>query len=120
MWTYNYSNELYHHGILGMKWGQRNGTPYPLCSSAHSLSEKRAGWQKSLSKVKEKENAYRQKLTNISENKNADVGDLRRIRYRNQNLSKRVAKMTASGVTQFCIGEIMSGQIEKYRLVSKN
>lgn len=23
MWTYNYSPELYHHGILGQKWGVR-------------------------------------------------------------------------------------------------
>lgn len=23
MWTYNYTNELYHHGVKGMKWGHR-------------------------------------------------------------------------------------------------
>ena len=23
MWTYNYSNELYHHGVKGMRWGVR-------------------------------------------------------------------------------------------------
>ena len=35
-----YTNELYHHGILGQKWGKRNGPPYPLDS--YSSNEKQA------------------------------------------------------------------------------
>ncbi len=41
--------ELYHHGIAGQRWGSRNGPPYPLSAGAHSASEKKAGWRKSLS-----------------------------------------------------------------------
>lgn len=42
------SNYLAHHGILGMKWGKKNGPPYPLGASDHSAAEKKAGWRKSL------------------------------------------------------------------------
>jgi hypothetical protein len=45
----NKTEELQHHGILGQKWGKRNGPPYPLDSGDHSASEKKAGWRKSLS-----------------------------------------------------------------------
>ena len=33
---------LAHHGILGQKWGQRNGPPYPLKDEDHSKAEKEA------------------------------------------------------------------------------
>ncbi len=39
---------LAHHGILGQRWGHKNGPPYPLDASDHSASEKKAGWRKSL------------------------------------------------------------------------
>lgn len=47
--TTNYAY-LKHHGILGQKWGKKNGPPYPLDASDHSSSEKKAGWRKSLDK----------------------------------------------------------------------
>lgn len=31
---------LKHHGILGQKWGKRNGPPYPLDADDHSTAEK--------------------------------------------------------------------------------
>ena len=56
MYGYEFTREedLKHHGILGQKWGKRNGPPYPLDAGDHSAAEKKAGWRKSLKKVDKK------------------------------------------------------------------
>lgn len=34
-------NELYHHGVIGQKWGEKNGPPYPLSEGQKSAAEKK-------------------------------------------------------------------------------
>lgn len=38
---------LAHHGILGQRWGVRNGPPYPLDASKHSKEERKAASENS-------------------------------------------------------------------------
>lgn len=38
---YKNSNELYHHGVTGQKWGKRNGPPYPLDDNAKVQASKK-------------------------------------------------------------------------------
>ena len=43
MWIYNYNNELYHHGVLGMKWGVRknpNRTSYRSTSLRSAIARR--------------------------------------------------------------------------------
>lgn len=65
---------LEHHGILGQSWGHRNGPPYPLSSGKHSVSEKKAGWRKSLkNKIDSIKQKNKQKSEERKEKKKAEL-----------------------------------------------
>lgn len=89
MWTYNYSqssDELYHYGVLGMKWGKRK-------SNYHSTSVRSAIAQKKNQKVDEsfdewKENA-KKRSDAIDLGKKANAS---KMAYENNRSDKNLKK----------------------------
>ena len=80
-------DELMHHGILGMKWGKRNGPPYPLEYKKLSPEEKAQAKSKAI-----REGNVKEAAANINEFTN---DELRQLRDR-FNLNQDIAKITAS------------------------
>ncbi len=89
---------LAHHGILGQKWGKRNGPPYPLGASDHSASEKKAGWKDSLSSYG-KSDSGKNKLVNWAKNQDLDeIKEAREKKSSDKSEAASTAALLALGV----------------------
>lgn len=108
MWTYNYTDELYHHGIKGQRWGVRR---------PQTTLDRLAG---RVNKAKDKETAYRKKLTAITSRENINDSDRKRFEYRNQNLATRVGKTAAGVVAGRLVADVISGNVTRYASMSKS
>lgn len=83
-------NELYHFGIIGQKWGQQNGPPYPL-SEAKSASVTKKGLRERIAEAKEKHDkkkAVREARKQLRQAKR-DAKDAKK----QQKLAKKTAKI---------------------------
>ena len=68
--------ELYHHGIKGQNWGDRNGPPYPLDAKT-SAGVKKSGKKNFIERHRDKKKM--KKLRKIREKKQAEKRERERI-----------------------------------------
>ena len=92
MWSYYNSNELYHHGILGMKWGVRRYQNED--GSLTSAGKKRYGreYERTSQKVMNKLNKNANRIYSKAYNKAADEANNGGIEAFNAQQEKKYGK----------------------------
>ena len=103
-----YNDYLKHWGILGMKWGQRNGPPYPLSKKQMNASERKQNNSKRVSDMTDdeldtklkrlrKEDEYNRLIANTNKN-SSDQGNSSELK---KFVKKAVLTASLTGATWF-------------------
>lgn len=64
-------NELYHHGVIGMKWGKHNGPPYPLDAAGKEQLRQQKREERAAKEAEKNESVGRERLENRIKRANA-------------------------------------------------
>ena len=99
-------SELYHHGIKGQEWGDRNGPPYPLDSKTSGQVKKRKKsliqrykdkqTGKKLRKAKEAKKAEREEKEKIITSGDATTVKKNMNKLSDEELARAVSRVEAS------------------------
>lgn len=112
VYVYYNHDVLIHHGILGQKWGKKNGPPYPLGYDDHSAAEKR---QNSITVLSGQANALKAKAKKKYDDSWNEVGK----DYKKEGFTdEQIAALKKRAETIAKVGAVALGVGVAYCLVS--
>lgn len=99
MWTYNYNtNELYHHGVKGMRWGVRRA------QRKAARAEKRKAAEKEREEIKKKVNKADERNFGVLASRRIARDMVRKGITREEARKKELKRQLVVGVTTMAVG----------------